>query len=138
MENPSIVPDAWSYPGACALTGTADGPFIDTGQELSMDGRCFIHVNVARELGRIAGLPSEELLAEVVEARDTARDALEMAAAQIEELTERLTKLEKLRNCVAYTLSYGVVNEGPRKGRLRAPPKLGTADIDALVAEADD
>ena len=137
MENPRIVPHAWSYPGECALSGTSDGPFVDTGQEVSMDGRCFIHVNLCRELGRIAGLPSEELLAEVVADRDAARDALEMAASQIEELTERLTRLERLRGAVAYTLQFGAVQEGPRKGKLRAPPNVQTRDFDALVAEPD-
>ncbi len=138
MENPRIVPDAWCFPGECMFTGGSDGPFIDTGQDFVHEGRAFVSVRIARELGRIAGLVDEDFVAEVVGAREETEKTVAMQAAQIEELTERLAKLEKLRKCIAFTLRFGLVDSGPRAGKLRAPPKMTTSDIDYLVAEDGD
>ena len=51
-------------PGACWFTKTSDGPFIDTGYDLSKHvidrGRVYISVSALREMAQVAGLFDEK------------------------------------------------------------------------------
>lgn len=58
VDSPALAP------GACWFTKTSDGPFIDTGYDLSKHvvdrGRVYISISALREMAQVAGLFDEK------------------------------------------------------------------------------
>lgn len=101
-----LVDDAALFPGACLLSGSGDGPFVDTGRHYGpQTERIYIQELLAVEIGEAIGMASREAFLAALE-----------RVAQLElELAEERGAAEELANLKA------AVRETFAKGAVRLP-----------------
>lgn len=94
-----IVERAMLAPAMCMLRKTAEGPFIDLLREFDFDheGRMYLSVAAARELGVFAGLPSQDSV-------DAAREAERGLREQVARLERENEELRQFKDAAEYTL----------------------------------
>lgn len=84
-----LVESATLRPALCMFTKSAKGPFIDLGRDFDFDhdGRIYIRVEYARELGRFVGLTDPEDV-------EALRVELDSALAEVAHLEEELAQAD--------------------------------------------
>lgn len=90
-----LVESADLRPGLCMFLKTAQGPFIDLLRDFDFDhdGRMYVSVQYAMELGRAAGLVDPGDV-------DAARGELEAARARIVELEDELSVADSVIDAI--------------------------------------
>lgn len=119
-----IVQTATEAPGTCALTGTSQGPFVQTELLTRYDaggGTQLVSVAAARELAVTIGAMLPEDVAEL-RARAMQAGRLEMALATLH------AEHVKLVASVGYTLKHGAVARG-KEVVLRPLPGQPRVDV---------
>lgn len=107
-------------PGVDYVTGTSEGPFIDTGRDITIGERKFGRIylaestirEMARELGMLGGLPSNEALATAYTKGklDGLRETLGGDVHRIVDVLERW--LASLRNDDLAAVQAAVADQG--------------------------
>lgn len=116
-----VIQEPGFHPGCCAVTGSAEGPFLDTQRELIYSGRFMPTVEFVREMGSAVGLEDPE----PYRVRLAEKDAmLEEYGRALDELFALAEEYERLREAVACTLEQGAVIERHR-GQVRLRPRQG-------------
>lgn len=96
-------------PHVCAVSGRdkSDDGFIEIGTVAGVDPQVYLAMDVARDVGRMAGMVS-------VDERDQAAAELEAAQEQLDALNAQIEELEEFKRAVDFTF------KGLEK--LRRPP----------------
>lgn len=117
-----IVEQRADYPGCCNVTGTAEGPFVQTDLFIAYDGRFCPTVELVERLGKSVGMiPKGEF--DMVVAR------MAQLEAERDEALALKDEYERLRICVAETLKHGAVNNNGRIV-LRSKPGVKRAEVE--------
>lgn len=84
MTSYTIVQKATSHPGACAVSGFSDGPFLDTGARChNLNPHIYLNVDVLKQMARAVGMvPNSDLAA--------ARDELAQLEARLAQCESEL------------------------------------------------
>lgn len=102
-----MVPVAAITPAACALSKTSEGPFVDTGLDIALDGHVYIALGVAEQIAKTIGATTAHTEAAL-------QEQLEDAEKRIEDLLVVEAEYEAFREAVAITLQHGVVIDTKR------------------------
>ena len=121
------VPQATLFPGACILTKTGDGPFIDLLRENQYGERIYVAEQVAADMARLMGFWGPEEVA-----------AAEKASGDAQFLRERIvwleTELYALQRSIRHTLNRGAVET--KEGVLKLRPVPGQRAVE-LPADSE-
>lgn len=109
-----IVEKATLAPAMCAITKSANGPFIDLLRDFDFDhaGRFYLKTSVVREMAELAGAPKEGSLSTAL----AENDVLKM---RISELERELESLREFERAATYTVEH--MGEKVRKKPGRKP-----------------
>jgi hypothetical protein len=117
MFSPRVVHIAEVPPHGCVLSGLSTGPFIDTGVDIRPvpfgTPHAYIQLDIAREIGRTAGMVEETTL-------DIMRKQNLELAAQLERAEQELSDLESSFQAIDHLESKGYT---ARKKAGRPPKK---------------
>jgi hypothetical protein len=113
-----IVDEAEFFPSYCIVTQRGDGPFVDTGANVTdIDPHVYLKVDVAKDIARCVGMVDQSEL-------DTALARVAELEEQVTEMKEKVTEWERGFEAIDFFESKGM---RARKKTGRPPKREGVA-----------
>jgi hypothetical protein len=118
-----LVEQASLFPGACHLSGSGNGPFVDTGRHAGpQDERIYIQELIAVEIGEAVHMVRREQ-------HLAALERIAELEVEVAELGDAREELERLEGAVRQTFAAGATRIKGDNFKLRPKPGAGAPRV---------